>query len=214
MEHNLKAFFDEYIAKVGKYNAKQKEGLTFLLTKLGESKRITLLPAQAYVLATVAWETAYTFQPITEYGSVTYLTSKKYYPYIGRGYIQLTWRSNYEKFGKALRLDLVNHPNLANEKGTAWKILEMGMTDNFGVQDPDFTSHTLEDFITAETKYSDHFLNARRIINPKDLKSCRPIADLAVKFLSCLTASATKELVIDMHEHAKGFWETEIKEVN
>ena len=207
MKHNPEIFFGEYTTKIGKYNKTQKEGLTFLLTKLQESKRITLLPAKAYVLATVAWETAYTFQPITEYGSVAYIQAKPYFPYIGRGYVQLTWRSNYLKFGKALGIDLVEHRQLANESETAWKILEMGMTDNFGVQDPDFTSYTLEDFITAETKYSDHFLNARRIINPKDLKSCRPIADLAVKFLSCLTASTTQEIVIDMHEHAKGFWE-------
>src|SRR6478609_8125384 len=51
----------------------------------------------AYALATTHHETAFTMQPITEYGSQDYLQGKPYYPYIGRGYVQLTWDENYEK---------------------------------------------------------------------------------------------------------------------
>jgi len=40
----------------------------------------------------------------------------------GRGFVQLTGRYNYERFGKALGLDLVNHPNLAAEPANAAKI--------------------------------------------------------------------------------------------
>lgn len=35
--------------------------------------------------------------------------------YRGRGYIQLTGKNNYEYFGKKLGIDLVNHPELAND---------------------------------------------------------------------------------------------------
>lgn len=40
----------------------------------------------------------------------------------GRGFVQLTGRYNYERYGKALGLDLVNHPDLAAEPANAAKI--------------------------------------------------------------------------------------------
>lgn len=40
----------------------------------------------------------------------------------GRGYIQLTGRTNYEAAGKALGLDLVNHPELAAQAANAARI--------------------------------------------------------------------------------------------
>jgi hypothetical protein len=39
--------------------------------------------------------------------------------YKGRGYIQLTGRSNYTNYGKALGIDLVNHPELALDPANA-----------------------------------------------------------------------------------------------
>ena len=40
----------------------------------------------------------------------------------GRGFVQLTGRYNYEHYGKALGLDLANHPDLAAEPANAAKI--------------------------------------------------------------------------------------------
>ena len=37
----------------------------------------------------------------------------KYFPYYGRGWIQLTWKDNYIKCGKLLKVDLVGNPDLA-----------------------------------------------------------------------------------------------------
>jgi predicted chitinase len=42
--------------------------------------------------------------------------------YHGRGFVQLTGRYNYERYGKALGLDLVNHPDLASEPANSAKI--------------------------------------------------------------------------------------------
>jgi putative chitinase len=42
--------------------------------------------------------------------------------YIGRGYVHLTGRANYEAAGRALGLDLVNHPELAEEPAHAARI--------------------------------------------------------------------------------------------
>jgi predicted chitinase len=40
----------------------------------------------------------------------------------GRGYVQLTGRANYERIGKEIGLDLVNHPELAANREIAAKI--------------------------------------------------------------------------------------------
>jgi len=186
MLYSAERFLERYLIIFGKYTLEQKEGLLFLLNKLGNSKRMASPAMHAYVLATVKWETAHTFQPITEYGGTAYLRSKKYFPYYGRGYVQLTWEANYRKFGNALNIDLLKNPVLANIPGHAWNILEMGMTDNFGVQDADFTKYTLEDFINNDRV---DFLNARKIINPRDYGSYMPIKDLADKFLIILQGS-------------------------
>lgn len=183
-------FFEQYKVLLGKLSKSQVKGLSYLLDKLEQSEKITLHQARAYVLATVAWETAYTFEPITEYGSLDYLRKKKYYPYIGRGYVQLTWKENYKKFGDYLGIDLVNNPKLANDPEIAWQILEEGMTDDFGIQDPNFTSWTLEDFFN-ETKCD--YYNARKIINPNDKRSYKPIAEMAKKYYLCLTGSIITE---------------------
>ena len=44
------------------------------------------------------------------------------YNFRGRGYIQLTGRSNYSAFGKATGLDLTNHPELAAEPSNAERL--------------------------------------------------------------------------------------------
>jgi predicted chitinase len=40
---------------------------------------------------------------LVEIGSKSYLESKKYWPYIGAGYIHLTWKYNYQKFSDYLK---------------------------------------------------------------------------------------------------------------
>ncbi len=42
--------------------------------------------------------------------------------YHGRGFIQLTGRANYEQVGKEMGLDLINHPELAEDREIAAKI--------------------------------------------------------------------------------------------
>lgn len=200
MQYNREKFFNNYRKIFGKLTQSQVEGLEFLLHRLENSERIESNEKRAYTLASVKWETADTFQPVTEYGSEKYLKSKPYYPYIGEGYIQLTWIDNYRKFGKALGIDLVKYPKMASEPETAWLILEIGMTDDkYGVQDADFTAWTLEDFFD-EGKCD--FYNARKIINPKDYKSYQPIADSAEKFLSILNISREEEIELDYTEEA------------
>jgi hypothetical protein len=184
-------FFEGYRKQFGRLSQGQVDGINFLLTKLEGSTKIRgandniTLAMYAYVLMTVKWETANTFQPVTEYGSQAYLKSKRYYPYIGRGYVQLTWSSNYINFGKVIGKDLYNNPDLANDPEIAWLVLEEGMTD-LTPQDPEFTGKSLEDYFNEDRL---DFYNARKIINPKDWDSYNPITKGALKFFEILKNS-------------------------
>lgn len=190
IRYNREKIFSLISSNFGKLNSEQKEGLDFLLTKLENSRRIDTEPKRAYTLATIYWETAHTFQPITEMGTMDYLRSRAYWPYIGRGYVQLTWQKNYKLFGDYLNIDLVKFPEKAGDKETAWKILEIGMTDKFGIKDPDFTAYTLEDFFHDGLH---NYKQARKIINPRDFKSYDLIANVAVLIVSILILCKEQE---------------------
>ncbi len=144
--------------------------LEFLLQKL-DTSAIQLVNQQAYVLATIKHETANTFLPIREIGTEAYLKSKPYWPYIGRGYVQITWKDNYKRFGKLFGLDFVNHPEQVLEKEISWQIAELGMTKGL------FTGVKLSDFINDEKT---DYINARKIINGLDC--AEKIADYAKIF--------------------------------
>lgn len=172
---NRQHFYSHYRQFFGRLTQKKVDAINFLLEKLENSKLIKEPKQWAYVLATIMWETAQTFQPITEFGSQKYLRSKSYYPYIGRGYVQLTWISNYKKFAKLLNIQLVENPQLANVPETAWQILELGMSKGL------YTGKKLSDYINnSKTDY----LNARRIINGKD--KWYEIKEIAENFEKCL----------------------------
>lgn len=122
----------------------------------------------AYVLATAKHETADTMQPIVERGSDAYLRSKPYWPFIGRGFVQLTWKDNYAKASSKLELpmllssppqaDLVAHPEKALEPDIAAKILVRGMLEGW------FTGKKLSDYIGVGWD----FVRARAIVNGSD----------------------------------------------
>jgi hypothetical protein len=188
VRYDIDKFIAEYVAVFTKISHQQEQGYRFLLDKCQDSAKITRLDAHAYVLETVYWETAQTMQPITEYDNKakTYLKTRVYYPWIGRGYVMLTWEKNYKKFGDAIGVDLVGNMQLANDPEVAWLILEEGMTNmdlNPRFPDPEFTKYTLEMYFTDEVS---DFLNARKIINPKDYSTYEPIAKRAMKIAEIL----------------------------
>ena len=137
----------------------------------------------AYVLATVDHETNHTFKPVTEAYFLndpdTYLKThhpeSRYYPYYGRGYVQLTWDYNYKKYGKLLGKDLLSHPKLALDPEVALFVLVHGFKTG------GFTGKKISDYITAHTT---DFLKARYCINGKNKRD--EIAALAKKYLASL----------------------------
>lgn len=127
-----------------------------------EARKAGLLRNElAYVLATAYHETAHTMKPVREYGGETYLKKKKYYPYVGMGYVQLTWKENYKKAGEKLGVDFLSNPKLLLEAKYAAPILIKGMIEGW------FTGKKLSDYITL---YRSDYVNARRIINGVDKK--------------------------------------------
>lgn len=151
-----------------------------LIIKTG--KKYGLLRNQlAYVLATTEWETNRTFEPVREAYWLSESWRKKnlrYYPWYGRGFVQLTWEANYVKAGKRLGVDLTTNPDKAMDPEIAAEILVVGMLEGW------FTNKKLGDYITLQKS---NFKEARRIVNGTD--KAQEIADLAVKYDKELLAS-------------------------
>ena len=140
-----------------------------------QSQGIGLNTQMAYVLATVEWETARTFKPVREAFWLSEAWRKKnlrYYPYYGRGYVQLTWKKNYQTYSDLLNIDMVKNPDLALEPNAALFVLVHGF--KVGT----FTGRKISDYINIHTT---DFLRARRCINGNDQAS--KIAALAGKYM-------------------------------
>lgn len=137
----------------------------------------------AYVLATADHETNKTFLPVREAYWVKNAEqwrkrNLRYYPWYGRGFVQLTWEANYLKAGKKIGVDLIKDPDAAMQPDHAAKILVLGMVEGW------FTGKKLSDYITLNTS---EFVSARRIINGTDKDD--EIAALALKYDAELKAA-------------------------
>ena len=159
MRFNRKTFFDGYRELFGSLGQAQVDGLEFLLGKIEGDPNLQSIPQIAYVLATVQHETAQTFQPIAEYrarvGTKARKLQDQYWDtgFYGRGYVQLTHKANYERYG------IASDPDKALEPETAYHILSDGMRK--GV----FTGKKLSDYINDNRT---DYVNARRIVNGLD----------------------------------------------
>lgn len=139
---------------------------------IDEAKKRGILRNQlAYILATAYHETAHTMKPVKEYGGETYLKSKKYYPYVGRGYVQLTWDYNYRKAGDKLGVDFIKNPALLLEAKYSIPILIIGMMEGW------FTGKKVSDYINPQKS---DYVGARRIVNGTDRAAL--IADYAKNY--------------------------------
>lgn len=165
----------------GKLGQLQVDGINLIVERfaaLGDGS----LDHLAYLLGTAKHETADTMQPITERGGRSYFdkyepgtklgralgnTSKgDGYLYRGRGYVQITGRANYRKFG------IEASPNAALDPEIAARILIEGCLKGM------FTGKKLGDY-TA-------FRNMRRVVNGLDRADL--IATYATTFRTALSA--------------------------
>jgi hypothetical protein len=79
--------------------------------------------------------------------------------FCGRGYVQITGRSNYKRAADKLGVDFIARPDDVMRPEYAVKILVIGMLEGW------FTGKKLSHYITLQKS---DFTNARRIINGTD----------------------------------------------
>lgn len=195
---NRKFFFDQVRSTLfgGKLSTKQVSGLTAILDEWETPGFHTDDRHLAYMLGTAFHETAFTMQPIKEYGTKDYFFSM-YDPkgsrpsvakvlgntqsgdgvrFCGRGYVQLTGRRNYTLMSTVTGKDLVGSPDLAMDPATASVIMYYGMYNGT------FTGKKLTDYFSSS---KEDWTGARRIINGTDRAS--QIADYAKKFYAAIS---------------------------
>jgi hypothetical protein len=173
----IDAFIDLYRRQypVPGLGASAELGLYDIVDRLIADADVTDIRWAAYMLATVKHECANTWMPIEEYGkgagrdygqvvSVDGPNNTKLQnTYYGRGFVQLTWDSNYKKMDTALGLSgqgsLYLYPANALDAATAYAVMSYGMRHG------SFTGKKLSDYISgAQLDYR----GARRIINGHD----------------------------------------------
>lgn len=199
---NLDKFYDSVRNSITLTNENVR-GFDFIIVE-GLARKIHLNDL-AYILATTFHETAARMQPIAEYGKGKgrkYGVKGKYgqVPY-GRGYVQLTWDSNYEKADKKLNLKgaLLRDFNLALDPKIAIQILFIGMEEGW------FTGKKLRDFIDTIDEDDDEdkreFIEGRRIINGVDKKIL--IAGYGIIFEKALRSSGYEDISVIIKEEPK-----------
>ena len=109
-----------------------------LLDAALQAKGIGDRPVQIAALATIGVETG-SFAPIPEWASGDEYEGRadlgNTQPgdgrrYKGRGFIQITGRSNYQTYGNSLGVDLINNPDLALDPNIASQIFAVYFTDH------------------------------------------------------------------------------------
>lgn len=193
------AFFFDNVRRTlfdGGLNAKQKSGLSTILSEWKAEYAKSDDRWLAYALATAHHETGRTMQPIKEWGRESYFfdmydkdglrpdVAKQLgntqpgdgarFP--GRGYVQLTGRTNYAYWGARLKKDLTGNPDLVKVPAIAVFILFHGMEEGR------FTGKKLSDYLSGgKTDWK----NARRIINGVDKADL--IASYAVRYYASIS---------------------------
>ena len=182
-----------------RFKQSQVDGLEFLLGRLETDPDYRDIRLMAYFLATVRHEAANRWQPITEFGDrsrfdhlydpVLASTPARRrrarrmgntrqgdgFRYRGRGYVQLTWKSNYRDLGRLLGIDLVSSPERVLEPDISYDVTARGM--KLGL----FTGRKLGQFINDQrTNYN----SARQVVNGCDRHAL--IAGHAKKFEAIL----------------------------
>lgn len=186
---NRAVFFDAIRPLFGGLSTDQVMGLEILLAAVDG------LPVrhQAYVLATAYHETAATMQPVRETLAKTdaeaarrlerawkagklpwvktpYWRADNGKYWIGRGYVQLTHKVNYERAGKRMGVDLVADPSAAMSPMLAARIIVQGMSEGW------FTGVKMSDCAT--------YRDMRKVVNGMDRADM--IAGYAAKFETAL----------------------------
>ncbi|MBB4954494.1 putative chitinase [Agrobacterium vitis] len=167
----------------GRLTQAQVNGINAILASWAEHGQTEDHRQLSYVLATAFHETARTFQPVRETlatsddqaierleralkaGQLPQVSTPYWrrdaagQSWLGRGFVQLTHKRNYQAMAKALGVDLVADPAKAMALDVAADVLVVGMRDGL------FSGRKLGDYFNDKDA---DWKNARRIVNGLD----------------------------------------------
>lgn len=165
---NAEAFYAALRKRTGRLTELKVSGIN---TILGACDGAPLAHA-AYMLATAWHETASTMQPVIEsyWLPDRYRRKLRYYPWYGRGYVQLTWEANYRRAdaecaaaGLIVAGEIIANPDKVLEPLISAFIMRRGMDEGW------FTGKSLRTYLPiAGVATREQYLKARRIINGND----------------------------------------------
>lgn len=180
----LKSYFDfdkgRNVLFTAGYTQAQTDSINAILRECN-LQGVSLRTQIGYLLAT-AYHECYNpktpntrITPMREFGGEAYLKDKKYYPYVGMGFSQLTWEENYKKESIRLDIDLINNPEL---------MLQIPIAANshvYCITNGTYTGAKLSKYVNANKT---DFPNARRTVNGTD--KAELIAGYASEFTKCI----------------------------
>ena len=202
MSINRNFFFDHIRKSLfkGSIYQSQLDGLEAILDKWEKESPHDDDRWLAYMLATAHHETGQTMQPIRETfaatdtdaikrlekawnaGKLLWVKTPYWRPdaegksWFGRGFVQITHKSNYEKLGRAIKEDLITNPDKVMELKTALAIMFVGMRNGL------FTARGLSDYFNESTE---DWVRARKIIN--GLESADTVAGYAKTYYAAIS---------------------------
>ncbi|KRB31734.1 MULTISPECIES: glycoside hydrolase family 19 protein [Mesorhizobium] len=150
-----------------------------------------------YMFATTFHETARQMVPVREaywLSEQWRKTHLSYYPYYGRGYVQLTHQTNYKKAGDFVGANLVQSPDLALRPDYAAAAMFVGMVQGWFRGDA-HGPHTLTRYFNPHTNDP---IGARKIINGYEPGVAEAIAGYHSRFLSALRPAGAVPLAVTM----------------
>jgi putative chitinase len=162
---NVAAFYKTVRSRLGPLSPLQVAGIDIKLDKACKGQPLAFA---SYMLATAWHETNKTMQPVREAYWLSEAWRKqhlRYWPWYGRGDVQLTWEDNYRRADRELGLggSLIANPDRAMEPAVSAAIMRLGMTEGW------FTGVKLADVLPAKgTATRTQYMNARTIINGRD----------------------------------------------
>lgn len=199
---NKQIFWTEYKRQFARTpHGTEKQATENLLSYIESDPNLERIEWGAYLLGTMRNEVGSNMLPIKEIKAapntdIWKLYQSKYWNtgYYGRGYAQLTWKGNYQKFSKLLGLGdrLVTEPDLVLQPEIGYKILSLGCVNGLFRTRPKKaggTPYKLSDFLTATKK---DYVSARNIVNGVSGKAftwALRVGDFSQKYEACLRAA-------------------------
>lgn len=164
-------FYQTLRSRLGPLSASQVSGCDAILAAIAGAP----LSHQAYMLATAWHETGGTMQPVREAHWLSEAWRKKnlrYWPYYGRGYVQITWLKNYQwldaacaKAGMTKAGDILANLDLAMRPDIAAFALRKGMEEGRY----DAHGKRMADRLPVKgTATREQYINARYLVNIQD----------------------------------------------